>query len=212
MITNIFPQAYNVTTAGGSPACMTAIATAHANILVMMNGDKAARQTLISMFQLNVLPAAFDSVAFQRQFAGYGVIDFPSQSNDPNCEEHVCNIEKICAVMTNVSYGATALDRLASIYNYAQAKPNSRQYQQLVRRQGNQVTNQLKEEADYWGYQTCTEFAFYQTCEVGSKCMFSQGLATLDSEVAFCLALFGIHTQTVSDNVDFSNVYYGADL
>ncbi len=26
--------------------------------------------------------------------------------------------------------------------------------------------------ANYWGYQTCTEFAFYQTCEVGSKCFF----------------------------------------
>lgn len=28
---------------------------------------------------------------------------------------------------------------------------------------------------DYWGYQTCTEFAFYQTCEVGSNCFFTQG-------------------------------------
>eukprot|EP01051_Picozoa_sp_SAG22_P000823 SAG22_NODE_27_length_29018_cov_465.809646_6_plen_138_part_00 len=29
-------------------------------------------------------------------------------------------------------------------------------------------------ELNYWGYQTCTEFGFYQTCEVGSKCMFLQ--------------------------------------
>jgi hypothetical protein len=28
---------------------------------------------------------------------------------------------------------------------------------------------------DFWGYQTCTEFAFYQTCEKGSACFFTQG-------------------------------------
>ncbi len=43
---------------------------------------------------------------------------------------------------------------------------------------------------DRWcrGYQTCTEFGFYQTCEVGSKCFYTQGLDLLDVEDSFCLS------------------------
>jgi len=62
---------------------------------------------------------------------------------------------------------------------------------------------------DYWGYQTCTEWAFYQTCEVGSKCFFAQGYVLLESYLDNCQASWGIDAATVTRNVNFSNAYYG---
>merc|ERR1719433_1835271 len=61
-----------------------------------------------------------------------------------------------------------------------------------------------------WSWQTCTEFAFYQTCEVGSECFFTQGLADLSSQMSFCETEFGLSEAAVGSNVDYSNAYYGA--
>jgi len=62
---------------------------------------------------------------------------------------------------------------------------------------------------DYWGYQTCTEFGFYQTCEEGSGCFFTQGLATLESSDAFCES-FGISQPQIASNIKATNDFYGA--
>merc|ERR1719215_1622767 len=62
---------------------------------------------------------------------------------------------------------------------------------------------------DFWGYQTCTEFAFYQTCEIGSNCFYTQGYVTLDSMTAFCQSEFKIADNKIARNVNFTNVYYG---
>ena len=43
---------------------------------------------------------------------------------------------------------------------------------------------------DYWGFQTCAEFGFYQTCEVGSQCMYLQGFVTLASMMDFCTSQY----------------------
>ena len=37
----------------------------------------------------------------QQSFAGNGVAYFPSQGNDPQCAEKLCNIEKICDLMSS---------------------------------------------------------------------------------------------------------------
>ena len=65
------------------------------------------------------------------------------------------------------------------------------------------------EELDYWGYQTCTEFGFYQTCEVGTSCFFTQGLDTLASMDSFCSG-FGISQAEIAANIAKTNAYYGA--
>lgn len=64
-------------------------------------------------------------------------------------------------------------------------------------------------EVDYWGYQTCTEFGFYQTCNVGSQCFFTQGYVLLNSSMAFCTSEFGISAAKVAANIDYTNAYYG---
>merc|ERR1719199_2273266 len=61
---------------------------------------------------------------------------------------------------------------------------------------------------DYWGYQTCTEFAFYQTCDVGSDCMYTQGLDLLADEEAFCMSEFKIPKDLIKANVDDTNTFY----
>jgi len=68
----------------------------------------------------------------------------------------------------------------------------------------------LHETLDYWGYQTCTEFGFYQTCEVESQCFFTQGLSTLSDNDAFCTTQFGIPQQQIQANIFATNAFYGA--
>ena len=61
----------------------------------------------------------------------------------------------------------------------------------------------------FWEYQTCTEFGFYQTCDVGSACMWVQGLDTLANEIAFCPTAYNVSAAQVAANVAYSNEYYG---
>ncbi|CAM9772235.1 unnamed protein product [Ectocarpus sp. 4 AP-2014] len=62
-----------------------------------------------------------------------------------------------------------------------------------------------------WLYQTCTEFGFYQTCEVGTRCPFTQGLHTLDIDLAMCEEAFGIRAEEVREQVRLTNLFYGGD-
>ena len=59
------------------------------------------------------------------------------------------------------------------------------------------------------GYQTCTEFGFYQTCEVGSDCFYTQGLDLLADEDGFCQVLYNISETQIQSNIDASNAFYG---
>ena len=65
------------------------------------------------------------------------------------------------------------------------------------------------ETLDYWGYQTCTEFGFYQTCEVGTECFYTQGLDLLEDNDDFCQN-WGIAPTDIQASIDATNQYYGA--
>ncbi|EDQ86489.1 uncharacterized protein MONBRDRAFT_28146 [Monosiga brevicollis MX1] len=184
---------------GGSDACRAAIATGHATIGQYFNSS-SGRNTLANIFGL---PASyFEKYDNQASFAGGGVAYFPSQSNDPSCTQAGCNINLICQVMTNTSLG-DEVHRLAVV--------RKQQLEWLPAAFESFATKTLRvgAEADYWGYQTCTEFAFYQTCEVGSDCFFTQGYLTLNATEAACQAEFGIDFTTVQQNVIASNAWYG---
>jgi len=62
---------------------------------------------------------------------------------------------------------------------------------------------------DYWGYQTCTEFGFYQTCELGSGCFFTQGLVDLNGSLAFCDSDYAISRDSIVNSISRSNAVYG---
>ena len=58
-----------------------------------------------------------------------------------------------------------------------------------------------------WLYQTCNEFGFYQTCNVGSTCPYGRGFHLIERDLEFCQIVFGI--DTVTQNVASSLEYYG---
>jgi hypothetical protein len=66
-----------------------------------------------------------------------------------------------------------------------------------------------KELPDFWSFQTCAEFGGYMTCDVGSRCFFSQGLLTLPMLMSFCPDSFNITTDAVTSNVAATNLRYG---
>lgn len=64
---------------------------------------------------------------------------------------------------------------------------------------------------DYWGWQTCTEFGFYQTCDLGSGCFYTQGLNLLHDMDGFCMTDFGIAQHETNASIAATNAHYGAD-
>lgn len=62
---------------------------------------------------------------------------------------------------------------------------------------------------DFWSFQTCAEFGGYMTCDVGSRCFFSQGLLTLPMLMSFCPNMFNISADAVALNIASTNTRYG---
>lgn len=241
---DVIAESFNATSAGGSPECLDIISTGHKVVGELMNGTAIDKDELAKMFDVQGGGKAFNDLDFQRSFAGYGVVPFPGQGNDPACDAALCNINKVCTFLTSAK--GAPLQRLQALYKAmlsvderfratvalasspsssdliaATADRSARSHlaedpwyrqQRLHRRQRQrEVLDTPNDEPDFWGYQTCTEFAFYQTCEVGTKCMFTQGLATLPSVMSFCESDFGISVDEVAKNVEQTNAYYGSD-
>lgn len=206
-------RAYAVTdnNVGGSDACRQAIATGHAAIGQLMNTTQGQAQ-LAQQFRL-LTPTWLANPQHQKAFAGNGVASFPAQGNDPSCTVPACNIKGVCQIMTNVSLG-DEVARLAQLRSTQLLQGPLHMPQQLRRRTHTGARAQQEGEGstklqpDYWGYQTCTEFAFYQTCEVDTECFFTQGLLVLEDYLGDCKAL-GLTREQVQANVDYTNQYYG---
>ena len=66
-----------------------------------------------------------------------------------------------------------------------------------------------KDSGRSWYYQTCTEWGYYMTCPVGSKCPYVQGLHKLTSDYEMCSRAFGIDQTTVDESIAFANDMYG---
>jgi len=201
---DVVAEAYAVSVeqVGGSVACREAIRKGHEMIGTMF-GTAKDRAKLASGFGGKA--EWYADAANQLSFAGQGVAQFPAQENDPACGEPACNIAGICAAMTNTSLG----DEVARLAHLRRVQSSSLA---AAGHTADGVVPAPGYDGDIlWLWQTCTEFGFYQTCEKGSKCFFTQGLATLESQMGFCESLFGISNATVAANVDYSNAYYGAD-
>ena len=61
-----------------------------------------------------------------------------------------------------------------------------------------------------WFYQTCTEFGFYQTCNVDSNCPYGKGHHDVSRDLEACGTWFGIKSDdAVAKNVQSTLDYYG---
>lgn len=198
---NVGAEAYSVgdNNVGGSNACQAAIADGHKQIGIMFNST-AGQIKLATLFGIMIPKTR----AAQGDFAGNGVAYFPSQGNDPSCTQPACDIGSICQIMTNTALGTT-VERLAKLRKTQDAWLPARSSVAA----GANVNTANDEEPDYWGYQTCTEFGFYQTCEVGTECFYTQGYVTLDSMDEFCQSEFNITVAKVSANINLTNAVYG---
>jgi hypothetical protein len=187
---NRVAKAYSVSDngVGGSQECEDAIRKGHSMIGSMFtasSGQKSLEETF-------GLPSGYlSSRSHQSSFAGNGVAYFPSQGNDPTCTRPACNIKRICEIMVDESKG-DEVQRLA--------------YVRKATQRGDLVeSNQLP---DFWSYQTCNEFGFYQTCEVGSDCFYTQGFMTLDDFTSMC-SKWGISPAQIEKNIENTNKHYG---
>ena len=106
---------------GGSDACKAVVVDGHAAI-----GDAIqtaeGRDALAAQFNFcDAGQGALDSEAVAGQWAGSGVIAVPSQENDPGCasddegDQSVCDIGRICAVLTDDAYAGDDVAALAAV-------------------------------------------------------------------------------------------------
>jgi hypothetical protein len=172
-----------------------------------MFNTSAGREQLVRLFPAVGSAESLRHRQAQQNFAGNGVAMFPAQSNDPSCQYPACNIEKICAIMTDTSIG-DEVHRLAKLARTQVAWIDSLNAPEWKPRFGSPRLGST-EFFDYWGYQTCAEWGFYQTCEIGSHCFYTQGLVELEDFTSMCPAQFNISVDQVYKNVASSNRHYG---
>eukprot|EP00752_Nemacystus_decipiens_P009162 g8184.t1 len=221
---------------GGSEECASAIESGHAAIGGMLQTPEG-RKDLVATFDLCNKSSLEDQSA-RVMFAGDGVVVLPIQENDPSCNGTVCNIKGVCGIMTDYDRGSE-VERLAIIrklqrnFTTRAGGPSpppcdpfpdqgaagglqrsfkmgtSPTLQMWSRAPGNSSVVDPSNPDRAWLYQTCSEFGFYQTCEVGTRCPFTKGLHTLDLDLRMCKEAFGITPDRVREQVRLTNLYYG---
>jgi hypothetical protein len=133
---------------------------------------------------------------------------FDAQDNDLQCAQPCCNISGICRVMLDADLG-DYVDRLAAVARLQNVTAGGGEGMSRSRTTASVWRRTQHVLPDFWAYQTCAEFGGYMTCDVGSRCFFSQGLLTLSMLMSFCADAFNISTEQVSMNIAATNVRYG---
>jgi len=217
---NIVGESLAITSVGGSDTCKATVVNGHAAIGELITTAEG-RASLVQTFNF----CSEDALATQAtagEWAGSGVIEVPSQENDPACqsmwgESPGCDIGSICEIMA-----ATEGDDIAKLAAASAAQHDGKciggwteghiaKAEAALKDAAARLGTVQGSDALSWPYQTCTEFGFYQTCEIGSDCPFVQGYNNLSSSLAMCESLFGIDADTVAAQIDASNAYYGGN-
>eukprot|EP00929_Paragymnodinium_shiwhaense_P018033 TRINITY_DN12798_c0_g1_i1.p1 TRINITY_DN12798_c0_g1~~TRINITY_DN12798_c0_g1_i1.p1 ORF type:complete len:541 (+),score=102.48 TRINITY_DN12798_c0_g1_i1:88-1623(+) len=186
---------------GGSPACRDAIRAGHKVLEDLLRGGQVARiETLLGLRK-----GELATKEMQAEILGNGIASFPSQGNDPACDQPGCNIARICKIMLDTSLG-NELDRLLAL----RQKQLSQDLAAPVasRASAKSPGDSKAELPDFWFYQTCTEFGFYQTCEDNSSCLYVRGLVDLASFMDECKQ-WNITADQIAASIEATNKHYG---
>mmetsp|Transcript_16669 Transcript_16669/g.39908 ORF Transcript_16669/g.39908 Transcript_16669/m.39908 type:complete len:511 (+) Transcript_16669:16-1548(+) len=209
-------QGYNDVTAsdfadssvGGSAECLSTLEEAFADLGAQIQ-TAPGRRAVEKMFKVcgNL---TLEDEKNRGVFTQTASDVFIPQGNDPACGGQVCNVAKQCGALLDPATGPSPLARLAAINALAfgpSCLPSS--YAAQVR--GLTNTTKVGGTDRVWFWQTCTEFAFYQTCDPGSRCPFTSTphLNTLQSYFDMCELAYGISGAQVEAAVAASNAYYG---
>jgi len=189
---------------GGSQSCLNSVESA----FNALNGLNSTQIQSIFNSCLNVTEPE-DLFMFVANLADIfeEIVQYNSASNP--------NISDICLIMIDQS--RAPLDNLALINANYLAKNNKpcmdNSYSLSIQRDYGNITVDRGATGvgiRQWTWQTCTEFAYFQTCDPNTICPFSP-LVTLESQTQYCSQLFNIDPTLVQSKVDFSNLYYGSD-
>jgi len=196
---------------GGSKKCKEIIRDGHEQIGKMLTEGKL--DILSKQFNICGGEQALNPAANQAYWAGQGVVYLPIQENDPGCNDTVCNIELICNFLedTTIPVGSDVpanVEKLASLAALQFGSDcNTVSYEAFIDALQNESNSDRA-----WFYQTCNEFGFYQTCESGSGCIFTQGLLnTYIAGLDMCNRVFQINETKVKTNIANTLDYYGGD-
>ena len=184
--------AMNVEGVRGSPACAKAIDDGHVEVGELLK-TAAGREKLAELFPKQVPRANWlEDPTNQRTFAGCGVASFPAQANHPGCAGGACGVTEICEIMA--SGNGTPLELLAKVAaaQYGGGADMTGTCEMDWEMPGDVPPARL----NYWGWQCCTEYGFYQTCEEGTECFYTRGIVSLTNPDhapdGYCQSQFGI--------------------
>jgi serine protease 16 len=200
---------------GGSENCAQIVRNGHEAVGELLQ-SKQGRTQLAKLFNICEGADALEDPYNQANWAGNGVIGIDAQSNDPSCTEYLCNISSICSAIEQFSGAPDSFSPLNVLAQISKAQNGgscvSVDYKAAMVKpvQSSDASNPNAGDR-VWLWQTCTEFAFYQTCEPGTKCLWTKGLNTLDQQLSLCKQVFGIPAASVESRVNFSNLYWGGD-
>mmetsp|Transcript_39810 Transcript_39810/g.66777 ORF Transcript_39810/g.66777 Transcript_39810/m.66777 type:complete len:534 (-) Transcript_39810:120-1721(-) len=211
---------------GGSKDCLESVRAAFAELGLLLATSYNWRdvETQFNVCAIDSKP--LDDAQNRKKLAETASMAFIFQENDQSCNSPVCNVAKVCTVMTDSSAG-TPLDRLAAVASTAMGgQCLDADYSADVRSLTDTTLKHGK--ARVWFYQTCTEFGFYQTCDPDSQCPFTSApwVSTLGSYYDQCQVAFGpkvpagntggetgVETggKAIEAAINRTNVHYGAD-
>ena len=198
---------------GGSDACYAAVENAFSVRLNEALKTSSGRRELEKQF--NVCGnETLDGVGARDDFADVLRAMFPAQNNDPSCladDDSCFNIAKACTIMT--SHGEDKLAALAAhVAAVFRGECMSLDSEAYMRKLKSEIPNPKGEGERQWTWQTCTEFAFFQTCEKSSKCPFKLDPPTMPLEAyhKICADVFGVSAEQTRMAVERSNARYGS--
>eukprot|EP00985_Skeletonema_marinoi_P016597 scaffold8949_cov126-Skeletonema_marinoi.AAC.14 len=198
---------------GGSKKCLDIFESGHAEVAAILEGgDVDEIKKVASAFDVcdgaTMLLKNRKNLDF---FVGYPIM-FPIevQSNDPSCDEPLCNIQKICDSIVDEHKSdphKPSMEILASIGKQA-GRCKQVNFQLLIDYFSAPSTAKSANNRS-WYYQTCTEFGFYQTCEDNSNCPYARGHHNVDMDFEICEKSFGIDAKKVKASIESTREYYG---
>mmetsp|Transcript_2166 Transcript_2166/g.4975 ORF Transcript_2166/g.4975 Transcript_2166/m.4975 type:complete len:589 (-) Transcript_2166:29-1795(-) len=193
--------------------CLRILEEGHAEIaqLLTSSRDVDSREQVATLFNVCGGEATLVDNKNVSAFLGDGVVFVPAQSNDPSCDDRMCNIDHLCSSLIAArEVTGSNVKALAAVSK--QQRGNSTacievDWEGTIRYLS---SDEAKEEGlRSWLWQTCTEFGFYQTCEAASSCPYGKGYHTIDLDLEICRRAFGITEGNVWSNVQQSIEQYG---
>lgn len=197
---------------GGSKACLAAVQSAFAVLGSKLETAAGRRELERDLNACGGPGMRTLEDAGARALLAEGAADpLIPQSNDPACTSSpVCDIRGQCRMLTNDSIGLP-YERLVELNRVARGgaclDANFTAMVEALR--SVEVSDDRTDRV--WFYQTCTEFAFYQTCDPDSACPFTSQphINTLESYTGLCKQVFDIDAAAVASFVKETNAVYG---